>query len=253
MYGNKNQVRPRAVYRFLLVFIFLFVAGSAQTERWIYQYDGGISGSDEAKSIIEGPDGNIYAVGFGHLPGTGCDVVVVSLTPSGTERWIYTYNGPGDSTDLATAITCDSSGNLYIAGSSFNSNDDAIIISLTPGGAERWVYRYNGSGNGADITNAITVGTDDNIYAAGTSFGSGTGDDCIIISIDSSGAERWVYRYNWTGGSDGSYDLIYNLDHNIYAAGYSYHPVQYVVFTVVSVDSSGSERWIYHTQVYCDP
>lgn len=220
----------------------------AQVERWVYQYDGGINGSDEAKSIIEGQDGNIYAAGYGHLTGTGCDVVVVSLTPSGTERWVYTYNGPGNSTDKATAIACDSVGNIYITGSSYDNNNDAIIISLTQGGVERWVYRYNGTGNGADITNAVTVGTDGNIYAGGTSFGSGTGDDCIVISVDSSGTERWVYRYDWTGGSDGANDLIYGFDYNIYAAGYSYHFATQRVFTVISIDTSGTERWTYHTQ-----
>jgi len=150
----------------------------------------------------------------------------------------------------------DPDGNLYVAGSSYNNNNnDVIIISLAPDGAERWVYRYNGTGNGDDIANSIVLGLDGNLYAAGVSYEAGTEDDFLIISVDTAGNERWVYTYDWTGGGDGAYTggdgaytLVYGADHNLYAAGYSYHFVVIHVFTVISIDTAGSERWLFRTQ-----
>ena len=224
------------------------VLSFAQVERWVYQFDGGVNGNDEAKAIIQGTDGNIYTTGYGHILGNGDDVVVVSLTPAGGERWVYTYNGPGDLMDVALGVACDQNGNLYVAGSSYNNTAYLSLGCLTSAVVERWVYTYNGTGNGNDIANSIAVGLDGNVYAAGISYGAGTGNDFVIVSVDTAGNERWVYTYDWTGGGDGAYALVYGADHNLYAAGYSYHFVSWYVFTVVSIDSAGAERWIFRTQ-----
>ena len=233
----------------LVGIIFVCVLSHAQVERWVYQFDGGVNGNDEAIALIHSVDGNIYAAGYSSGNGTDSDFTVVSLTSGGVERWVYRYNGPGDSLDIARAIVCDPDGNLYVAGSSYNNNNnDVIIISLAPDGAERWVYRYNGTGNGDDIANSIVLGLDGNLYAAGVSYEAGTEDDFLIISVDTTGNERWVYTYDWTGGGDGAYALAYGADHNLYAAGYSYHFVVIHVFTVISIDTAGSERWLFRTQ-----
>lgn len=249
MYDSQIKIGKNILFRFLVCIIFVCVLGHAQIERWVYQFDGGVNGNDEAKAIIQGTDGNIYATGYGHILGNGGDVVVISLTPAaGGERWVYTYNGPGDSMDVALGVACDQNGNLYVAGSSYSNNNDLLIVSLTSDGVERWVYQYNGTGNGDDIANSIAVGLDGNVYAAGVSYGTGTGDDFVIVSVDTAGNERWVYTYDWTGGGDGAYALVYGADHNLYAAGYSYHFISWYVFTVVSIDSAGAERWIFRTQ-----
>ncbi|HEC77832.1 MAG TPA: T9SS type A sorting domain-containing protein [candidate division WOR-3 bacterium] len=49
-------------------------------------------------------------------------------------------------------------------------------------------------------------------------------------------------------GGDGAYTLVYGADHNLYAGGYSYHFVVVHVFTVISIDTAGSERWLFRTQ-----
>ncbi|MGB3478449.1 MAG: hypothetical protein WBB67_04750 [bacterium] len=232
----------------ITVIVSVCVLSFAQVERWVYQFDGGVNGNDEAKAIIQGTDGNIYATGYGHIMGNGSDVVVVSLTPAGGERWVYTYNGPGDSMDVALGVACDQDGNLYIAGSSYNNNNDLLIVSLTSDGVERWVYQYNGTGNGDDIANSIAVGLDGNVYAAGVSYGTGTGDDFVIVSVDTAGNERWVYRYDWASWHDGANVLTCGADDNIYVGGYSYMWVCTQVFTVICVDTVGSEKWIFRTQ-----
>jgi hypothetical protein len=66
---------------------------------------------------------------------------------------------------------------------------------------ERWVYRYDGPANNADVAYALVYGQDHNIYAAGKVYGSTTSDDFAVISVDTAGNENWVYTY-WAPSGD---------------------------------------------------
>ena len=112
-----------------------------------------------------------------------------------------------------------------------------ILPLLLLGQTERWVYRYNGLGNGWDRATSIVYGSDGNIYAAGYSVGSGTNFDFTVISLTSSGDTNWVYRYNGPGNSDDrAYSIVYGSDGNIYAAGASYGIGTDYDFTVISLE-----------------
>jgi hypothetical protein len=112
--------------------------------------------------------------------------VLLAIAGGQTERWVYRYNGPGNSWDEANSIVAGADGNVYAAGWSYDSltGYDFTIISLTPSGGERWVYRYNGPGDRYDDAYSIVYGADGNIYAAGYSTGSGTGNDFTAISLN---------------------------------------------------------------------
>lgn len=218
------------------------------TERWIYQYNNPVDSNDISSSIAYGIDGNIYAAGYGRSGGTADDFVVLSVNTSGVERWVYTYNGTGNSDDHAKKITCGNDGNIYVAGESYGNGSffDLVLISIDSLGQENWVYRYNGVGNSTDYPNSLVYGTDGNIYTAGFTYSSGTGGDIFVVSVDASGNERWVYRYN---GSANGYDyancIAYGNDGNIYVAGLSKGSSNSDDFIVISIDSLGNERWIY--------
>jgi uncharacterized cupredoxin-like copper-binding protein len=77
----------------------LLAIASGQTERWVYCYNGPGYFTDEAYSLVAGAGGNIYAAGFSTGDTSGFDFAVISLTPGGTERWVYRYNGPGNMDD----------------------------------------------------------------------------------------------------------------------------------------------------------
>lgn len=210
---------------------------------WIYRYNGPGNGADAANSIVYGADNNIYAAGYSTGNGTSTDFIVISLKKdTGDTNWVYRYNGSADSTDVANSIACGSDGNIYAAGYS-QTNDtyrDFTIISLTPTGTERWVYRYNGAGNGGDVANSLIYGDDGNIYGAGYSWSSGTETDFTVLSVMPSDSERWVYTESPTGVAN---SLIYGDDGNIYAAGY-FTGVYYDI-GVVSLTALGDERWTY--------
>jgi len=204
----------------------------------VYRYNGPGNYDDGAWSIVMAADGNVYLAGETSGIGTGKDFTVISLDTSGTERWVYRYNGPGNGEDVAYSIATGPDSNVYVAGWSLASgtSTDLAVISLTPAGAERWVYRYNGPGSGLDAARAVVVGADGNLYAAGSSLGSGTNWDLVVISLTRSGGQRWVYRYNGPEDHrDEAYAIVMGADTNLYVAGASVGSGTYYDFTVIGL------------------
>jgi uncharacterized delta-60 repeat protein len=215
-------------------------------ERWVYRYDGPGSGRDEANSIILGSDDNLYAAGYSVGSGTDYDFTVVSLTDSGSERWVYRYNGPASTKDVARSVVMGPDGNLYAAGYSEGSGTlrDLAVVSLTATGVERWVYRYDGPGNMRDEAYSIAFGSDGNLYVGGYSAGSASGDNFTVVSLTTAGVERWIYRY-FHGISDVAHSIVMGSDGNLYAAGCGDDRYTHMDFVVVSLTDSGVERWVY--------
>ncbi|HEX7318886.1 MAG TPA: hypothetical protein VF399_00840 [bacterium] len=210
---------------------------TAHDTNWVYRYNGPGNGWDEARSIIYGADGNIYAAGRSWRSSTNYDFIVVSLSTAGDTNWVYRYNGPGNYNDYANSLIYGADGNIYAAGSSYASftDNDFTVISLSPTGSTNWVYRYNGPENNNDYANSVVYGADGNIYTAGVDF-SHTGNDFIVISLSPAGDANWIYRYNGPGnGDDRASDIVYGSDGNIYAAGYSTGNGTDEDFTVISL------------------
>lgn len=211
-------------------------------ERWVRIYDGPANFYDQARSIVYGADGNLYVGGTQHTTGGYPDLLVLSLTRSSIIRWVYVYNSPTDSSDLAYSIVYGLDENIYVGGTSQNNSSfDFTIISLTNSGTERWVYRYNGPAGDPDVAYQIVYGADGNLYGTGyTSIGVGTFGDLVALSVTNSGVERWVYLYNGAGNwADFGNSICYGADNNVYVAGSAYEVDTFNHFTVICLSSGG--------------
>ena len=223
---------------------------SSGTERWVYRYNGSASQSDDhGHSIVYGEDGNVYAAGYSKESGSGYDFTVISLNSSGSERWVYHHNVPVDSGGAAYSIVYGNDNNIYIAGYDYSPSFDFVVISLDTLGQERWVYRHNGLGDGYDMAKHIIYGDDGNLYIVGHTEGVGTSLDFTVVSLDTSGTERWVYRYNgpWNVADFAEY-VVYGTDDNIYVTGGSYDSGpsnELEDFIVACLDTYGNEKWVY--------
>jgi hypothetical protein len=220
----------------------------AQTLNWDYLYNGPgqPSNSDIGKSVCLGPDGNIYCTGQASVNSTGySDMVVICVSPEGTEQWTYLYNA-GDF-DMGYSIAAGPGGNLYVAGESARSqgNPDFAILSLTSAGSFRWVYTYDPTGD-FDFANSVVVGTDGNIYACGQStVDPAQGADATVVSLTPEGTERWTHHYNGSrNGSDIAWNITAGGDGNVYIAGRLYEHAS-GDFAVASLSPDGEERWAY--------
>ena len=75
---KRNRYTDSIIIGFGIVFLYsTFIY--AQTEQWVYRYNGPGNGNDQANSIIYGLDDNIYVAGYSTGIGTGEDFTVISL------------------------------------------------------------------------------------------------------------------------------------------------------------------------------
>lgn len=225
--------------------LIVIVLGYAQTERWVYTYNGPAGTFDETNSVAYGTDGNIYAGGSSTDTIGGKNFTVISLSSDGTERWVYQYNGPGNDEDVG-AVIYGTDGNLYGVGhtTEIDLDRDLMVLSLTTEGAERWVYQYNGTTNLNDCAMEIIYGADGNLYIAGYSNSDGGfNSNLTVISLTNTGQERWVYIYPGPATFCAmAEDIVYGSDGNLYIAGSTGGTSD---FTVISLTADGRERWSY--------
>ncbi len=129
------------------------------------------------------------------------------------------------SNSMANDLALDSSGNLYVVGTSnsttnfattgayqttINGSYDAFMLKASSTGTIIWASYYGGTAT--DGFNACAVGADGNIYATGTttsannisSTGSlqtavGGGCDAFLVKFNSNGARIWATYYGGAG------------------------------------------------------
>src|SRR6266542_3142458 len=164
-------------------------SGNVQ-EEWAKGYNGPGNFSDQAFAIAIDGSGNVYVTGASFGSGTDYDDATIKYTASGTEEWVARYNGPGNLFDHPFAIAVDGAGNVYVTGRSIGSGTDfdyATVKYNAADGAEDWVTRYNGPGNGADAARAIAIDGSGNVYVTGESFAGAETDYATIKYSQSPG------------------------------------------------------------------
>jgi hypothetical protein len=201
-----------------------------------------------ANAIVNGTSFQLSINGNGTT--TMCDAFVVKFSPTGSPSWA-TYIG-GTDKEKGCGITCDVTGNIYIAGGTSSTNfpiaaafqpaygggGDAFVFKLSPAGARIWATYYGGSyitiydlpisitTDGlnnvifACILGGANVNTNDGSSSPGSYqplFGGGT-FETLIVKFNSNGARQWG---TYLGGMSDEYvfSLCSDANNNIYVYG----------------------------------
>jgi len=123
---------------------FVIKFNSSDTKQWTKKL--GTWQNDLANGVATDSSGNFYVTGFTyqHLDGNTsagkADLFVVKYNSRGTKQWTK-QNGTWD-TDFANGVANDSSGNVYVTGSTYRSLDG----NTSAGNADLFVVKYNSSG-----------------------------------------------------------------------------------------------------------
>ncbi len=152
-------------------------------ELWVKRYNGTADSTDAARAVALDGSGDIYVAGSSFGSGTSVDCATIKYHPDGDTAWLRRYNGPADSIDGAIALAVDVSGNVYVAGYSYNTSTDRdyATIMYRPDGDMAWVATYNGPADSSDVLLDIAVDAWKNVYVVGYSVGIGTFYDYATI------------------------------------------------------------------------
>lgn len=167
-------------------------------EQWIAQYIEQRKSYYYGSKIVVDEYGNTYIAGsIVHWDNVSSDYITIKYDINGIEQWSSCYDGPGSTSDIASGLTIDREGNVYVTGQDRNIGtfDDIATVKYNPDGEEKWVMRYAGPGNARDTGKAVGVDASGNVYVVGSTqsrYGSSwsllkvikysqTGVDSLII------------------------------------------------------------------------
>ncbi|MDZ4712177.1 MAG: SBBP repeat-containing protein [bacterium] len=214
---------------------------------WKARYNGKGNDNDIASDIKIDGLGNTFVTGYSVGASTSEDFTTIKYNPAGEQQWLASYNNPeADDIDIATSLSLDNSGNVFVAGFSIGagSQEDYALVKYNSSGNELWNKRYNGPGNSYDITSAMTIDNSGNVYVTGYSFGNGSEEDYATVKYNIDGDLQWATRYD---GPSGSFDIPRSIAEdnsgNIYVTGYSFDNTTYEDFATIKYDPNGNEVW----------
>jgi uncharacterized delta-60 repeat protein len=162
------------------------------------------------------------------------------------EAWVARYSGPNNGQDQASAIAIDSSGNVYVTGSSFDGFTDYATVKYDAAGEQQWVARYDGAGHFYDYARAIAVDAAGNVYVTGYSSDSALIPRYTTIKYNSAGQEQWVAVYGGGGTTfgDSAAAIAVDASGNIYVTGTSEGVDGIFDYATIKYDSAGREQWV---------
>ena len=264
----------------LMIFfcVSLPVFGQSVDTAWVRRYNGVENGDDEASALAVDGIGNILVTGnkgtikydsAGNLLWTGSwggidiaidnsgntfvtgvctdsgtyDYSTIKYYPNGDTAWVRRYHNtpPGlNGVDVATCITVDASGNVYVSGTSSEVSGawfrmNYATLKYDSNGNMLWVSRYTPyEVKTADPTD-LAVDDSGNVYVTGT-VGNYPYTCYTTIKYNPQGKQLWRNTYNSPDYlNDRSSVIAVDGSHNVYVTGST---------GTIKYDADGKQLWV---------
>lgn len=165
--------------------------------------------------------------------------------------WAKNFDGKGDYSDRYNSVTTDASGNIYLGGSTVNTdqNRDYLIEKLDANGNLIWRSVFPCNGGGPDEVKAIKLSGSNRVVVTGYGNHLGTGNDFWTMYMDAaSGDTLWTRLFNdaTLNQYDQANDLAIDGQGNIIVVGEGDRDVTGVTnddLLVVKYDQNGTLLW----------
>ncbi|RPI12777.1 MAG: T9SS C-terminal target domain-containing protein [Ignavibacteriae bacterium] len=144
------------------------------TQQWVRTYVDASGYSSYANDIGIDYTGNIYVTGYATTTGTyQSDFATIKYNSIGDSIWVRRYDNPIMGAEIANALVVDSTGNVYITGTSESTSlgPDLIVLKYTTNGIQQWVMNYH-----YVIGSYIKLDRLNNIYVTGDTLAGIYGD-----------------------------------------------------------------------------
>jgi len=103
---------------------------SSGVSQWVSTYNGPADGHEDVCAIALDGFGNVYVTGDVDTPSTDKDWATVIYDSQGVEQWTVAYNGDDDGYDRPYALAVDGSGNIFVAGYSYDASGYANCVTV---------------------------------------------------------------------------------------------------------------------------
>ncbi|MEO8209231.1 MAG: SBBP repeat-containing protein, partial [bacterium] len=144
-------------------------------------------------------------------------------------------------------ITLDTSGNVYVGGSSFGTGTgyDYVLTKYNNTGAFQWTKVWNGISNSDDYLNTISSASNGDIIVSGSSYNNSSSFDFTTLKYNSSGNLIWTKNYNGPSSADDQVtNMKIDLQNNIYVCGKSVGTGAGYDYATVKYNSAGIQQWV---------
>ena len=203
-------------------------------EQWTRLW--GSDGADAGFSVATDGMGAVYAVGYsgGEMDGEtnsgNLDIMLVKYDSNGGRQWTRLL---GTSTnDFGTGVAVDGAGGVFVAGHTLGvlpgqqsaGGLDVVVARYNPTGDLQWTYQAGSPEN--DYARRIAADGAGSIYVTGWTKGalpnqtSLGGDDMLLISLASDGAEVWTHQLG-SSGTDQGLAITTGNEGGVYVSGLS--------------------------------
>lgn len=218
---------------------------------WTKTLDGTGHGSDKNYDITKDINGFIYVTGREDADPTNAsndNCYTAKLDANGTMVWQQSYNSLGTNEDRGVSLRVSNTGNVYVAGRSWNGTDyDIFLIKYNNSGVQQWIQHYHG-GFGNDEPKELVIDANEQILIAGRSEEvMDSVFDYVILKYTNTGTLTWSYKYNGSGfGNDEAQGISVDSQGNSAIIGLSDQDstanINYDM-VVIYLNANGSPVW----------
>lgn len=228
---------------------FLTIAYSqGGTPLWTNRYNGPADSTDQAVTVHTDPSGNVIVTGSSFGTNSDKDYATVAYTSAGVPLWTNRFNGPDSFTDQPYGMAVDTTGNVFVTGSTLGTNfvTKYATVAWSSNGTPLWTNFFAGTGSHVDVPTALAVDAAGNALVTGYSFGTGH-YDFATVKYSGSGTPLWTNRFVGNDLMDSPTAIAVDSGGNVAVTG---SPVNTTGrFITIRYSSAGTPLW---TNIYKD-
>lgn len=193
---------------------------------WSKSFAGAAGKDENATAIYVDGNGNAYITGTSEDANNTTDIVSLKYSTTGNLDWITTYLGSGGGDDEGNDLVVDANGNIYVAGSTENTQfqKDALLLQYKTATTPNYAALYNGLGDNSDNTNALLEDAAGGfLYATGYSVVRGEDRNICTMKLNATtGDTIWTSVVGGTSSTspDEGVGIVKSSQGYIFAAGF---------------------------------
>jgi hypothetical protein len=174
------------------------------TPLWTNSYDGPRT-YNYGTAVATETNGIVYVTGLSYGIDTIYDYATLAYSSAGEPLWTNRYDGWASDRDVPCAIAVNSSGIVFVTGTSQTSpgHSEYVTVAYSGAGDLFWVNSYAGLGNGGNGASDLAVDSRGDVVVTGSSAGGSTlAGEWATIKYSSDGSPLWTNLYNMPGVVD---------------------------------------------------